>query len=224
MAQCPVCSSEIPDDFGLIECGHCGAQLIVHVDGTVEHSGGEASAEPMSSPDGSEEDQPRFEVQPESEAIEPFEFDHAASEFGPEQAPSAPEPQVAEEKPDIFADEEPIPVESEPVYQAPGARADSPDLSDIARFGNSDASSGRDGSLRYNLYIQGIDTVDVREALREALTDRKFLWDADAILRSIRNGEVALENIGASKAYILVSRLRSLQVKVRWEQHALHQP
>lgn len=108
------------------------------------------------------------------------------------------------------------------VYNSAPA-ANSPDLSDVAAFGNSDISGGRDGNLRYNLIIEGIDTTDVRTALREALTDRKFMWDIDQILRSIRNGKVNIPNVAPTKAYILISRLRGMPVRVRWEQYAIQQ-
>lgn len=128
----------------------------------------------------------------------------------PEAAPVVEPPPLPEEEP------------ATEVYQAPTVQ-DSSDLSDIARFGNSDASSSRDGSLRYNLVISGIDTADVREAFREAITDRKLVWDIDQILRSMKNGEVKIANVPPPKAYILISRLRNLPVNVRWEQYAISQ-
>ncbi|NJL25828.1 MAG: hypothetical protein HC902_12070 [Calothrix sp. SM1_5_4] len=63
----------------------------------------------------------------------------------------------------------------------------------------------------------------MREAFREAITDRKFLWDIDQILRSIRNGEVVIANVTAPKAYILVTRLRPLPLEVKWEQYGIAQ-
>jgi hypothetical protein len=209
MAQCPVCAAEVFEDFGSTECLSCGAQLLIHVDGTVETMGGSKTG-----------DVSAVEFR-EPERLFDEEVD-TGDEPQEEERPPEFEPQP---KPDIFADpDEPSAVESETVYRVPDTPADSPDLSDIARFGNSEASSGRDGALRYNLRIHGIDTVDVREAFREALTDRKFLWDTDQILRSIRNGEVQIPNVAASKAYMLITRLRSLPVKVKWEQYAVHQP
>ena len=110
-----------------------------------------------------------------------------------------------------------------PAAYVSAASSSSPDLSDIAAFGNSEMSGGRDGTLRYNLIIEGIDTADVREAFREAITDRKFAWDIDQILRSVRNGKVQIQNVAPTKGYILVTRLRGLPVKIRWEQYAIQQ-
>ncbi|HMN69341.1 MAG TPA: hypothetical protein PKC28_12440, partial [Bdellovibrionales bacterium] len=109
-----------------------------------------------------------------------------------------------------------------PPYQSASSLS-SPDLSDVARFGNSDISGGRDGTLRYKVTVEGVDTSDVRMAFREALTDRKFVWDIDQILRSMRHGQVTIDNVTPSKAFMLISRLRNLPVRVTWEQYAVHQ-
>lgn|GEM_PF-1886070 len=111
----------------------------------------------------------------------------------------------------------------EAVYNSGGPVSSSPDLGDVASFGNSEQSGGREGPLRYNLFIEGIDTVDVREAFREAITDRKLMWDTDQILRSVRNGRVNIPNVAPTKAYILITRLRGMPVQVRWEQYAISQ-
>jgi hypothetical protein len=157
-----------------------------------------------------------------------------------------PEPQAPEEEPEVEAtipsvgetsphpelttfdfDSPPTHVEDEatpppPVYVSASSPS-SPDLSDVAAFGNSEMSGGRDGTLRYNFIIEGIDTADVREAFREAITDKKFVWDIDQILKSVRNGKVFIPNVAPTKGYILVTRLRGLPVKIRWEQYAIQQ-
>lgn len=219
MAECPVCQAPIADDFGLIECDHCGAQLIVHVDGRVEHSQAGAEADDSDQrpyappPEHLPEPEPEFPP-PEPDLI-PDSEPEPLPEFAPE--PLEPEPSP-EPTPEYLPEPEPEPE----VYQVQ-PEVDSPDLSDIARFGNSDSASTRDGHLRYTLRISGIDTADIRNSFREAITDRKFMWDTDQILRSIRNGEVSISNVAASKAYILVTRLRAMPIKVSWEQYAIHQ-
>ncbi len=123
---------------------------------------------------------------------------------------------------DLFPDfDSPAAASTGDVYQSNSSP--SPNLADVAAFGNSDLSGGREGPLRYNLFIEGIDTVDVREAFREALTDRKLMWDTDTILRSLRNGQVKIQNVPPTKAYILITRLRTMPVQVRWEQYAVSQ-
>lgn len=319
MSKCPVCEAPVTADFGLIECEGCGVQLLVHVDGRVEHQGAEGKqvlgaqpdeekppaidsfrevtrtgARPPSgevffedqkseanfeiertippAPTGYDEDAANEATQmrttdgapergsfadllsdeavsdePAYEAAPPEDASGDAGEIGDlgdlfsGESPEAVAQQAEEELADFSTPEEAPAAEPEappaeynfddqggggepapPVYQS-AAAPNSPDLSDVARFGNSDLSGGRDGALRYTLFIEGIDTADVRAAFREAITDRKFVWDIDTILRSVRNGEVKIQNVAPSKAYILISRLRSLPVKVRWEQYALSQ-
>lgn len=267
MAQCPVCAGAIPDDFGLIECPSCNAQLLVHMDGRVEYSSGEQPpvAEPPEGPRPDPKSKPEevFELGDGNRELE-FDFKTPTPSLEPVDPQPSPQTLVAEEPPlvDIadapaeeFAAEEPaaenpppdaadesapapvpgefvddlVPDDQPPgeVYGAnppvPRPSPDSPDLSDIARFGNSDASTSRDGSLRYNLHIRGIDTSDIRDAFREAITDRKLVWDIEQILRSMRNGEVHITNIPAPKAFIVISRLRNLPVQIDWEQYAITQ-
>lgn len=219
MAACPVCSNEVADDFGLIECGSCGAQLIVHVDGRVEYS-------------GSPETPPPEGVALPAEPIQEFQMEESSDDFAEGSAPSVtpPEPEAlppelgGEIAADMFdGTEPPVADEPPPMYQTLKP-PDSPDLSDLADFANSSESGGREGPLRYNLHFAGIDTSDVREAFREAITDRKFVWDTEQILRSIRHGEVKILNVAPGKAHMLISRLRNLPVKITWEQHAIIQP
>lgn len=251
MAQCPLCLAPVSDDFGLIECAKCNAQLIVHMDGRVEYSGANVSepiteSEPTRAPSA-----PSFDaigdLGTQAVAAEVFEFGEPPREFDLESV--AQEPTVHATSAD-FSSEEPAFVEPPPLptlnevhepaeaydfttdsadaatemystHPPPAATSASPDLSDIASFGNSDATSSGEGSLRYNLFVRGIDTADVREAFREAITDRKMMWDVDQILRTIRNGEVRIGNVSAVKAYIIISRLRNLPVHIRWEQYGI---
>ncbi len=162
------------------------------------------------------EDEPENEAGSDTpEVVEepPQEEDHTV--LAPPQDPTT----FDFDTPPEYEEEEATPPPA--VYNS--AAPNSPDLSDVAAFGNSEMSGGRDGTLRYNLIIEGIDTVDVREAFREAITDRKFVWDIDQILRSVRNGRVQIHNVAPTKGYILISRLRGLPIKIRWEQYAIQQ-
>lgn len=175
--------------------------------------------EPESFMIGQEEEEPP--------APELFEEDHTVLS-SPDHGQSEPEEELASQEATTFDfDTPPEGPEEEATPPPPAyvsaANPDSPDLSDIAAFGNSEMSGGRDGTLRYNFIIEGIDTADVREAFREAITDRKFVWDIDQILRSVRNGKVQIQNVAPTKGYILVTRLRGLPLKIRWEQYAIQQ-
>lgn len=216
MATCPLCNAQIPDDFGLIECGSCHAPLIVHMDGKVEFSGANELAP------GTRVTRTNFAKMVESELAEapPTEMPMFDEADPAEPYSAEPAAESIPEEPDFIDDAPPVLYAQDP--SAPATSA-SPDLSDIAQFGNSHASSTREGSLRYTIMVSGIDTSDVREMFREAITDRKMVWDTDEILRSIKNGEVKLANISPAKAFIVVARLKNLPVQVRWEQYAISQ-
>lgn len=229
MSACPVCNAPVTVDFGLAQCEQCGAHLIVHADGQVEYSGSHAEEDAEPSPILKVSEQPEAEgetpaempidvlVQPE--LLEVHESLEAVAQEVPQEEATEPENPPME---DLFQDNPPDENVEAPAVYSPPVTSSSPDLSDIAQFGNSDSLS-RDGSLRYNLFVTGIDTADVREAFREAMTDRKFVWDTDEILRSIHHGEVKITNVTAVKASILISRLRNLPLKIKWEQYAVHQ-
>lgn len=245
MVQCPICGAEITEDFGIVECHSCQAQLVIHIDGRVEHAGAVDSTtdekvmvedEDSSSPEEAPAffDAPQeFDPEPDAEVSKVMTAPVAAPPPLPEPtqytpSPSAP-PDLATKGRDPLAiledyEEEEEEESEEYVSSAPPIHPiDSADLADLARFANSAESGGRDGSLRYTLYIEGIDTADVREAFKEAITDKKLLWDTEGILRSIRRGEVKIENVSSAKAHIVVTRLKLLPLTVSWEQHAIHE-
>jgi hypothetical protein len=97
------------------------------------------------------------------------------------------------------------------------------DMSDIADFGNSSASQGREGLLRFDIYLSGIDTADIRQEVLGALDDAKFLWDAQKILAGVQMGELTLKGLTAVKAAVFIQRLRAIPIEIRWEQYAIHQ-
>jgi len=217
----------------------------MHVDGSVEHEGDPPAEIVLDDPTSVSAPAPALEVAedpPQEDAPvdddgtlvavahnDPsgpplvFEDDNVPSDFEPQKTHVLDEAPQEQPGADATVASYEITDDEPTVYNPPGATPDSPDLSDIARFGNSEDARTSDGSLRYTVFVTGIDTADVREAFREAITDRKLVWDIDQILRSLKNGEVAIENVTPPKAYILITRLRNLPVNVRWEQYAISQ-
>ena len=98
------------------------------------------------------------------------------------------------------------------------------DMSNIADYGNSEDSLGRVGPLRVKVSLTGIDSPEIREELREALTDKKFLWDIEEVMRSIEGGVLVIDNATPLKAAILLERIKALPLEVSWEQFAINQP
>lgn len=247
MPQCPVCQSEISDDFGLIDCPQCKTPLFVQMDGSVQSmaSGAPAdfSQEPLqdniadvlvdealmpadSSPDLQPMEEPAVEMA-ELSPEEPMELSEPPPEEAPvedlvqaeseEAVPMEAESTEAPAEPsaddiDAFFDDEPV--------QSPLAPATP--ISDLSQLANTTDTDAQSGSIRYNIAIAGIDTAEIRKEFRDLLSDRRFLFDVDAVLKSIRSGRVRMQNVAAVKAILLIQRLRGLPVNVQWEQHVVH--
>ncbi|MCB0366067.1 MAG: hypothetical protein H6624_17935 [Bdellovibrionaceae bacterium] len=308
---CPVCQSQIADDFGLINCPSCGASLFIEMDGQVRAYETNAidSDEPPAGiqgigsdpvPDvanegedegvgiemewddqavrggrgGGEQDQvpsesravlasmenwdsvPAVDIQGESDGLE-MDDDSEAENNPPLESPVgdyaegdntemlAGEDQVPtvglQEFPE---DDEPPPVlddggvsdfdelsgvsneigmaATEYVPESGGVGLE--DMSNLSDFGNSEQSVGQSGPLRVRVRMEGIDSPELREDLRDALTDKKFLWDTEELMRSIDGGVLIIDNATPLKAAILIERVKSLPLEITWEQFAITQP
>lgn len=88
-------------------------------------------------------------------------------------------------------------------------------FADVTEFANSENPAG---TLTYTITIRGLELAETFEKLREALTDSRFAWDADAIMGEVRNGEVTLARVNPAKTSILVSRLKYLALDLSWRQ------
>ncbi|MCB0420321.1 MAG: hypothetical protein KDD61_04965 [Bdellovibrionales bacterium] len=109
---------------------------------------------------------------------------------------------------------------SESIESVPPAYAPE-DMSEIADYGNSEISQGREGNLLFTVKIEGIDSKDIREELMAAMEDSRFLWDEKAILETAKNGCIKIEGVSAVKASVLIQRLRGMPLKISWEQNAI---
>ena len=93
----------------------------------------------------------------------------------------------------------------------------------LAKFANSEISSAKDGPLLFRLFVSGIDSKEMRESIREVLEDTRFGWDTDQIFAKLERGVLKIENLSPVKASILVTRIKRLPVRIRWEQYAISQ-
>ena len=94
-------------------------------------------------------------------------------------------------------------------------------LDAVRNFGNSDLSQGQDGAVYFDVVISGVDSKKIRDELRDCLTDRRFLWDVDELIKSIRKGELKLQGLSAVKASVILARLKELPVELKWAQTGL---
>lgn len=95
-------------------------------------------------------------------------------------------------------------------------------LKEVLTFANSPNMEANEGSLRYNLVIQSIDTKDLLKQVFEALEDERFLWDAEGLVSQTKSGVLRLSDLNAIKASLIVFRLRDVDVEVAWEQENIH--
>lgn len=224
MAQCPQCNSEIELGFGIAQCPHCQHLLVGDFDGGLE-----AETAPIEPPPAA----------PDLVPIQSTSFDPLAISNDPT-IPTVP-PLLTEENPrlDPLPDETADPMgdhwlfpETAPVADLPPSNQDaetvissSPaDLSEIAQYGNSDVSTGREGFLLFDLIIEGIDSGQTLNNLREVLGDPRFLLNVDRLVSSIKMGSLRIPALSPVKASLLVNRLKEYPLEIRWEQYAITRP
>ena len=103
----------------------------------------------------------------------------------------------------------------------PKVNVDPSDISDIADFANSNSIEADDGDLRINVFISGIDTKAIREAIVEELTDKKLNIHVETLMNQVVNGTLKIQDLSPLKASIIVERLNNYSLSIRWEQYAL---
>jgi hypothetical protein len=100
----------------------------------------------------------------------------------------------------------------------------STDMDDVADFGNSEISQAREGLFYFDINIRGVDTPEIRHALREALTDKRFLWNVEEVMKDISKGNLIIKQVNPVKSVILINRIKSLPIEIEWKQYAITQP
>lgn len=250
MPACPFCQTEIPDDFGLIECPNCQASLFVDMDGSVEASAPAPRSDgPSLQPEEPDEEfGATFAAQLVDESLgyeEPPEvpledqIDHPEEPVADEpvaEEPIAEEPidfgsqgdELSESEPlEDFSSNEPQNESFESALAGPDqplevpAQVQSGDGSmDISNMATAMDQEGVSEGLRYDLEITGIDTADLRREVMESLMDKKLGWNVEDLMARITGGSLTLKGVTAVKAHVVVQRLKTLPLEMRWDQHA----
>ena len=96
------------------------------------------------------------------------------------------------------------------------ATADLESLADVAAFGNAELPTASSGALVYNIHIEGIDTIELRQEFVHALEDRRLGFDSKAVMRSIIAGRLDLVYLNPVKASVLLGRIKNLPITVSW--------
>lgn len=129
--------------------------------------------------------------------------------------------EVGEEEPDVASmplTEVPS-VEEFPPSSGPGLDQNL----DITEYANSEISQAKDGQYLFRVWITGIDSKEVRSALREEMSDGRFQWDVEEMMANIKAGRLQISNLSPVKASILINRIKRLPLQIRWEQDEITQ-
>jgi hypothetical protein len=198
MANCPKCGADLNADFGMVTCGNCRSISVIDFDGNVQLDALDVAGPPMGL---------STNLAPTSD-FDPVPSDgFNGFDANPIQESSQPvEPEAAS-----FA------------FAEASQETASEDLSDIADFGNSQESSGKDGLFIFDVFISGIDTKELRESVRESLDDARFVWDVNEVMGTIDQGALELRQLNPVKATILVNRLKGLPLEIHWKQNSITQ-
>ncbi len=193
MAACPNCQTELPDDFGLLECSNCRASVFVGMDGEVIQGG---NADPSSTVEAQQQPVDNFGI----EAEEQEQAAYVAQEIPQENQEQIPE-NTQENNWQVNSTEEAF--------------------AEVVNFGNQDTVYQQDGPLSYIVTLSGIDSTDLENRLKEALGDKRLIIDVDQLWPTLKNGQLKLLGLSPVKTYVLISKIYELPISVEWEQHVL---
>lgn len=107
---------------------------------------------------------------------------------------------------------------SQPLGRVESASASTPDtadFSDVANFANADMNAG---PIVYTVFIEGIESSQILNQLRDAMTDSRFAWDVSTLLNQVGGGRLTLSGLSPAKASVLINRIKYMPVKISWRQ------
>ena len=71
--------------------------------------------------------------------------------------------------------------------------------------------------LTYSLLIAGVDTGELRQKLLEILSDKRFLWDPQEVIRNLKSGHVEVGPLSAIKCAIILRRISEYNFEVKYK-------
>jgi hypothetical protein len=84
---------------------------------------------------------------------------------------------------------------------------------------NEDQNLNAQNGQWYQLQISGIDTVQIRDLVQEAMTDQKLQIDVAQVLSKIINGQVVIKGLNAIKCSVIAQRLIYVDVELNWSRY-----
>lgn len=234
--------------YGLTECPSCKTLVLIDFEGNVQKPSDPLDEpEDLNADKSQAENQQETHHQESSPASDVFEESSSAHEVAPDMPPDIAEDVPLDTASDVVSEQEaldqnPITENSgeddpsiaqqqadshqkefdltpdEALSSSDGQQGPptSDDLQDVIDYVHS--SNANTGGLHYNVTILGIDSQKIREAVLDVLEDSRLGWQPEDIAKCIKDGVLDLQNINATKMYVLVSSLKFLPVKVHWDQ------
>ncbi len=133
-----------------------------------------------------------------------FSSDSGEGALPPLESASASEPLVAAEPAPVLQKKSPRPAPP-PKRAQTGAET----TAEISDFGNAiDAKA-----LSYDIVIEGIETAELLEELKDCLRDPRFGWDLPTVLSEIKEGRLELRGLNGPKAIVLYNRVKFLNLE-----------
>jgi uncharacterized Zn finger protein (UPF0148 family) len=207
--QCPRCAAELNEEFGMITCPGCGSVIFIDFERQAQLAADEAPAH-----SGAAADAPSPLHEPSSDAV--------LESYSNYESMSPLDSEIV-----VEADQDLAPVAESSQNEAHLDEAENTaenaigDELGLNAYANSEASQAKQGPLAYTLHIEGLDSKELRDSLREALGESRFAWDPQALMTTIAKGKLTLASIEPVKASVLVNRLKRLPLKIWWEQNVV---
>ena len=219
MSQCPQCHTEIALAFGITQCPQCQHLFM----GDIEEP--KDSFAPQSLPPTSDPPTPLESPEligdqwlfPQSPAIKENPLSDNIGEIFPENISGNISGNITENIGENISED--IKNESRDVVDQSSTA-----LAEIAQYGNSELSAGREGFLLFTLNISGIDSGQTLSDLRTVLADPRFLLNVDKLIGSVQMGRLTIPALSPVKASLLVNRLKEYPLEITWEQYAITRP
>ena len=124
------------------------------------------------------------------------------------------------EDPPKGENQEPSPVKEELYSSRNEDLIEKQSFFDVEQFGNSEINNDK-GFLRYNLYIENIDSTELEQEILHILEDPKFNWEPKKVLSDQKDNTLLIKNLNPVKVFRLISELSRLSVKLHWKQYTV---
>jgi hypothetical protein len=224
---CPNCQTDVvvtEQQIGaLYTCGSCQAVYFIGFDGKPEYGEvpTEAPAQDMNAIDGFE-----ASLEPPVDSVDMVDFENKLEDQFTSLETSVEVDNSIENsiEPQFNSNFEAIPTDLEPALETPDQAKTLQDssFSDVAKeissYGNSEVQLA---GMNYDLKVIGIDTQETSMLFKEAIEDSKFGWDANEVMKGLKNGQIEFKRLSPVKAYILAKRIQFLDIEKHWKQNVL---